>query len=64
MQLNNDTKIDIAAGELLKIMSSDGNNSLFGYILDPLQTKEPILVPVSKVEPMMAEFPLSQRRKY
>ena len=64
VQLNNDIKVSIEKGEVLKILSSDGNNNLFGYIIDPLETKEPLLIPMEKVAPILKDFPASAKRKY
>jgi len=51
MKLNDDQHINIEEGDLLKILSSDGNNNLFGYIIDPTKSKEPLLIPMNKVSP-------------
>lgn len=64
IQLNNDIKVNIEKGEILKILSSDGNNNLFGYILDPVQTKEPLLIPMEKTTPILIDFPASANRTY
>ena len=64
VQLNNDIKVNIEKGEILKILSSDGNNNLFGYILDPVQMKEPLLIPLEKTAPIISDFPISSKRTY
>lgn len=64
LQLNNDKQVSVMKDEELKILSSDGNNNFFGYLLGSAKTKEPLLIPMGKVAPALEEFPISAKREY
>lgn len=45
-------------------LNSDKKINVYGYILDPTETKEPLLIPKEKVKPCIASFPISAKREY
>lgn len=64
LQLNEDKKVKINQNDVIKVLSSDGNNNVFGYLVDASQTKEILLIPQNKVIPLVDEYPLSSKRQY
>jgi hypothetical protein len=64
LQLNEDKKVTIKQNDIIKVLSTDGNDNVFGYLADPSQTKEILLIPLNKVSPLVHEYPISSKRQF